>query len=48
MEHLIFFIMAISSFKKAKSLGDILVVTLTADKFIKKGPGRPFYDQKLD
>ena len=38
--------MAISSFKKAKSLGDILVVTLTADKFIKKGPGRPFYDQK--
>ena len=35
-----------SSFKKAKSLGDILVVTLTADKFIKKGPGRPFYDQK--
>ena len=32
--------------KKAKSLGDILVVTLTADKFIKKGPGRPFYDQK--
>ena len=32
--------------KKAKSLGDILVVTLTADKFIRKGPGRPFYDEK--
>ena len=32
--------------KKAKSLGQILVVTLTADKFIKKGPGRPFYNQQ--
>ncbi len=32
--------------KKAKSLADILIVTLTADKFVKKGPGRPFYDQK--
>ena len=30
-------------FKKAKSLGDILVVNLTKDKFISKGPGRPVF-----
>jgi rfaE bifunctional protein kinase chain/domain/rfaE bifunctional protein nucleotidyltransferase chain/domain len=33
--------------KKAKSFGDILVVSLTADKFVNKGPGRPFYQQKI-
>jgi len=32
--------------RKAKELGHKLIVTLTADKFIKKGPGRPFYNQK--
>jgi len=32
--------------KKAKKKGDILVVSLTADKFIKKGPGRPIYNEK--
>lgn len=31
--------------KKAKKKADILVVSLTADKFIRKGPGRPIYDQ---
>ena len=30
--------------EKAKSLCDILIVSLTAGKFIKKGPGRPLYD----
>ena len=30
--------------EKAKSLCDILVVSLTDDKFISKGPGRPFYN----
>ena len=30
--------------EKAKSLCDILVVSLTSGEFIKKGPGRPFYD----
>ena len=30
--------------EKAKSLCDILVVSITSDKFIKKGPGRPFYN----
>ena len=32
-------------FKAAKKLGDILFVTLTPDKFISKGPGRPLFDQ---
>ncbi len=31
--------------KKSKEKAHILVVSLTADKFIKKGPGRPIYDQ---
>ena len=30
--------------EKAKSLCDILVVSITSDKFIKKGIGRPFYN----
>lgn len=30
-------------FKAAKKHGDILVVTLTADQYINKGPDRPFY-----
>lgn len=29
--------------KKSKSFGDILVVSLTSDKFVKKGVGRPIY-----
>ena len=33
--------------RKAKSYGDILVVSLTADKFILKGPGRPLYNQEI-
>ena len=33
--------------KKAKTFGDILVVSLTADKFVDKGPGRPFYNQRI-
>ena len=28
-------------FKKAKSFGDFLIVSITKDEFIKKGPGRP-------
>lgn len=30
-------------FQAAKALGDFLVVTLTADEFINKGPGRPIF-----
>ena len=33
----------INYFKSSKSHGDILVVSLTSDKFVNKGPGRPFF-----
>ena len=32
-------------FIDAKALGDILVVTLTADAFVNKGPGRPIFNE---
>ena len=31
-------------FKKAKSFGDFLIVSVTKDEFIKKGPGRPIFN----
>jgi len=31
-------------FQKAKSLGNKLIVSVTADEFIKKGPGRPYFN----
>ena len=31
----------------ARDLGDILVVTLTADRFVNKGPGRPVFGEAL-
>lgn len=34
-------------FKSAKRHGDILVVTLTKDAFVFKGPGRPYFNQQL-
>ena len=34
----------IHHFKKAKSFGDYLIVSITSAKFIKKGPGRPLFD----
>ncbi len=37
----------IKYFKEAKSLGDILVVTITPDKYVNKGPGRPAFNEKL-
>ncbi len=33
--------------KEAKKSGDILLVTLTADKFVLKGPGRPVFNENL-
>lgn len=33
--------------EEARALGDILVVTLTADKFVNKGPGRPYFNEQL-
>lgn len=32
--------------QKAKRLGDVLVVTLTADRFVNKGPHRPVFHQE--
>jgi len=32
-------------FEAAKKLGDLLVVTLTADMYVSKGPGRPMFSQ---
>ena len=37
----------ISHFKKAKEYGDILIVTITTDKFINKGPNRPYFNQDI-
>ena len=34
-------------FQDSKNLGDILFVTITSDKFINKGPGRPLFNQYL-
>lgn len=33
--------------QKAREEGDVLVVTLTADAFISKGPGRPIFNESL-
>jgi rfaE bifunctional protein nucleotidyltransferase chain/domain len=33
--------------KSARNEGDILVVTVTADEFVNKGPGRPIFPQDL-
>ena len=37
----------IKHFKEAKSFGDILVVTLTQDKYVNKGPQRPAFNERL-
>ena len=33
--------------ESSKRLGDILVITLTADRFVNKGPGRPVFGEAL-
>ena len=37
----------IKYFESAKKKGDILVVTITKDEFVNKGPGRPIFNQEL-
>lgn len=37
----------IKHFQEAKNMGDILVVTVTPDIYIDKGPGRPVFSQVL-
>jgi len=34
-------------FEEAKALGDILVVTITGEKYVNKGPGRPYFNDEL-
>lgn len=34
-------------FNAAKKYGDILIVSITADKYVKKGPGRPLFSEKI-
>lgn len=34
-------------FKSARAHGDLLVVTLTKDDYVFKGPGRPYFNQQL-
>ena len=37
----------IKYFQASKEMGDVLVVTLTPDRFVDKGPSRPVFDQDL-
>lgn len=34
-------------FEEAKSLGDILIVSITAEEFVRKGPGRPYFNDNM-
>ncbi len=37
----------IDYFEKAKTFGDVLIVSVVDDKFVRKGPGRPIFCQDL-
>ncbi len=37
----------IRHFERAKHEGDVLIVTVTPDEYVNKGPGRPFFHQRL-
>lgn len=34
-------------FEEAKKMGDILVVSITSSKYVRKGPGRPYFDDDM-
>lgn len=34
-------------FEEAKKMGDILVVSITAAAYVRKGPGRPYFDDEM-
>lgn len=34
-------------FEEAKALGDVLVVSITAAAYVRKGPGRPYFDDEM-
>jgi cytidyltransferase-like protein len=37
----------IKHFQAAKKMGNVLVVTISPDKYVDKGPGRPVFPQQL-
>lgn len=37
----------IKHFKQARAMGDVLVVTVTPDRFVNKGPGHPAFQEQL-
>ena len=37
----------IKHFERAREFGDILLVSVTSDKHVKKGPGTPLFNEKL-
>ena len=37
----------IKHFEQSKSFGDILIVSITKDQFINKGPNRPAFNEQL-
>lgn len=37
----------LSYFQAAKKRGEILVVTVTADAYVNKGPGRPYFTETV-
>lgn len=34
-------------FEQAKEMGDVLVVSITAEKYVRKGPGRPYFNDDM-
>ena len=34
-------------FEQAKKMGDVLVVSITSEKFVRKGPGRPYFSDEM-
>lgn len=34
-------------FQEAKKLGDVLVVSVTAEEYVRKGPGRPYFNDEM-
>ncbi len=34
-------------FEKAKELGDLLVVSITSENYVRKGPGRPYFNDEM-
>lgn len=34
-------------FEQARKMGDVLVVSITSEKFVRKGPGRPYFNDEM-